>query len=88
MGLFRNSRELQFGTCKLRQNHRQIQRRKRETLFYKAKGKLEGAVINRIYCRKLGVRSVVGFHWRVMTVSHWLGLSEMPGTSLPIWGNH
>lgn len=37
MGLFRGSRELRFRTCKLRQNHRQVQQR-REKLFYRKGG--------------------------------------------------
>lgn len=46
MGLFKNSRELQFGMSKLAQKHRQVpQTRKRNVTVWRRRWNLEGVVL-------------------------------------------
>lgn len=54
MGLFRNSRELQSGTRKLQQSHKQVHRTKERMLFYRAKGEVGKVVIK---------KKLVGINW-------------------------
>lgn len=64
MGFFGNSKELQFGTCYPWQTTGKSGEQSRVTFFYRGEGGLGGAVITkRAHWRKLGVRSVVAFHW-------------------------
>lgn len=52
---------------------------RRGRLFYRGKGELGGAVINKIPLATLGVSSVMAFHWLSCDVS-WAGL--FPGRGL------
>lgn len=53
MGLFGESRDFQFGTSKLEQNHRQVNR-KRRTLFYREKG-VWGVMRALVHKKSIGV---------------------------------
>ena len=60
IGVFGNSKELQFRMCNLWQTTG----KSRVPFFYKREGEFGGAVINkRVHWRKRGVPSVVAFHW-------------------------
>ena len=64
MGFFGNSKELQFGTCYPWQTTGKSGEQSRVTFFYRGERGLGGAVITkRAHWRKLGVGSVVAFHW-------------------------
>ena len=64
MGFFGNSKELQFGTCYPWHTTGKSGEQSRGTFFYRREGGLGGAVITkRAHWRKLGVGSVVAFHW-------------------------
>lgn len=50
-------------TCKLWQNHRQVLRTKRTALLYRKVDVGRGPYKQRVHWRKLGIQSVVAFHW-------------------------
>ena len=74
MGLFGNNKDLQFRTCNLWWSTGKSREQKRGTFFYREEGVGRGYYKPRVHWRKLGVQSVMAFHWlSCVTVSHWLG---------------
>ena len=60
MNLFRSNKELQFGTCDYNEPHASMLRQRSGTSFIE-KGKLGGAVKNRVHWNKLELQSTVAF---------------------------